>query len=212
MPNWLDQVGAHPKSLMAALTEVAEVAGRLLAGETVTFEGQYVHVSDVSLTYPPIEPTIISLGVRGPRGLRAAGSVAGGVILAEGSGPRYVKEARRLVGAPNHRVTVFTWFSIDDDRAMARARVEPMVSEALTQEFMQSQVREYNGIKSHDWVVDDLSVSGNAQDCVASIGRLFEAGADAVVLQPTHGLEIDQMNKFAEKVMPLLQLKRVISR
>jgi 5,10-methylenetetrahydromethanopterin reductase len=205
MPHWLEQVGAHPKSLMAALSEVAEVTGRLLAGETVSFDGEFVHVRDVTLTYPPLEPPIISLGVRGPQGLRVAGKVADGVILAEGSGPRYVKAARRVVG-PDSRVTVYSWFSIDDDPSFARSRVEPMVSDALEQGFMQSQVSEFGDIGAKDWVISELSVSGNARECADAILRLREAGADSVVLQPTHGLELDQLDKCSRKVLPLLNV------
>ena len=124
MPGWLTQVGAHPGSLLPCLAETTEVANRLLSGETVTFHGEWVNVDEVSLRYPPADAPAISLGVRGPRGMDIAARVAGGVILAEGSGPTYVRRVVDQIGRADHRVTVFVWFSIDDDRDTARARLQ----------------------------------------------------------------------------------------
>jgi hypothetical protein len=39
--------------------------------------------------------------------------VADGLILAEGSGPAYVRRARERLGDRDARIVVFAWFSID---------------------------------------------------------------------------------------------------
>jgi 5,10-methylenetetrahydromethanopterin reductase len=119
MPDWLQQVGAHPGRLLPCLEEVTLVVNRLLRGESVTFHGEYVHIDDVRLRYPPSYRPPISLGVRGPRGVELAKRVADGLILAEGSGPAYVRKVRERTG-DGLWITVFTWFSIDADSKVAR--------------------------------------------------------------------------------------------
>lgn len=205
MPEWLEQVGAQPESLMAALTEVTEVARRLLAGEQLTFEGSYVHVRDAALEFPPDPPPLVSLGVRGPRGLAAAGRIADGTILAEASGPAYIREARRIIDAEPHRLTVFSWLSVHDDREVARLRISEQVGAALRLPFLEFQLGELWGQSLTDSIMSEVSVSGNPEDCAAAILRLGEAGADTVVLQAPYGLEVEQMERLAAQVLPLLR-------
>jgi alkanesulfonate monooxygenase SsuD/methylene tetrahydromethanopterin reductase-like flavin-dependent oxidoreductase (luciferase family) len=119
MPEWLHQVGAYPESLMTTLEEVATAARGILHGETVTFHGRHLNLDAARLTHPPTPPPPLNLGVRGPKGLRLASRIADGTILAEGSGPQYVADVRHLAGPTNHRITVFSWLSIDHDGELA---------------------------------------------------------------------------------------------
>ena len=96
MPRWLEQVGQHPRSLMACLAEVSETVLDLLAGHEVTFEGDHVHLQQMSLEHPPLATLPVSLGVRGPRGIELARKLGLGVILAEGSRP---STSRAFVGS-----------------------------------------------------------------------------------------------------------------
>ena len=204
MPGWLTQVGAHPGRLLPCLAETTEVAGRLLAGETVTFHGEWVNLDEVSLRYPPADAPPISLGVRGPRGMDVAARVAGGVILAEGSGPTYVRRVVDQIGRADHRVTVFMWFSIDDDRHTARARLRETVAVALEQEAMRSQLGHLATAGPTEPVLAEVTVSGNPTDCVAAIRALHAAGADSVVLQPVPGTEVEQLARVRDDLLPLL--------
>jgi 5,10-methylenetetrahydromethanopterin reductase len=203
MPNWLKQVGAHPGRLLPCLEEVCDVTQRLLTGETVTFNGEYVHIEDVFLRFPPADPPKLALGVRGPRGVDVAARVAGGLILAEGSGPEYVKRAVEQVG-PGKRNTVFTWFSIDSTTSAAHDRIRPNVQEALGQDFMQSQLGHLGAGEATNEVIEAVAVSGDAEQCAAAINALYAAGADAVVLQPVHGTEEEQLARVSADLLPLL--------
>ena len=49
---WIEQVGAAPASWMSSLRETVEVTMRLLAGENVTLDGDYVHLDAVQLAHP----------------------------------------------------------------------------------------------------------------------------------------------------------------
>jgi 5,10-methylenetetrahydromethanopterin reductase len=201
MPEWLQQVGAHPGKLLPRLEETAIVVSHLLAGETVDFSGTQLHVEDVTLDYPPAEPPPILLGVRGPKGIEMASRVAGGVILSEGSGPGYVANARERLGLDG-QITVLSWFASGEDGPAAVERLRPTVATALGEDYMRAQLGELAAEGPTDRVVAELTVSGTAGDCADAIGRLYEAGADAVVLQPTPGTEAEELDRIA----PLLAL------
>lgn len=196
IPNWLKQVDAHPTSLLACLEEVTDVARRLVIGETVTFHGRHVHVEDVTLQFPAAKAPPICWGVRGPKGIELASRVADGLILAEGSGPAYVARACEKMPADALNI-VFAWFAIDADPAAATERLRGTVSSALEKDYMRSQVGELGAIEATDEVVRELTVSGDAAECAAAIERLYEAGADSVVLQPIAGSERDQLAQIA---------------
>ena len=203
-PHWLTQVGAHPGRLLPCLSEVTAATRRLLSGETVTVDGQWVHLDEVALSYPPAERPPISLGVRGPKGVAIAAEQADGLILAEGSGPIYVERVVARLGRPAHRITVFSWFSIDESSSTARGRLRDRVAAALERESMRAQVGHLAGDGASDAVVQELTVSGTADQCAAAVQALFAAGADSVVLQAIPGAEADQLAQLQQELLPRL--------
>lgn len=202
MPRWLEQVGQHPHSLMACLAEVSETVRDLLSGRDVTFDGDHVHLRQMSLAHPPLNALPLSLGVRGPRGIELAKRLGLGVILAEGSPPDYVARVRRVLG-PDLPITVFTWCHLDvDDAARGFAAIRPTVEAALRKPYLAAQLGDLYGAPPHDDVVGLLSSSGDAHSCVESLRRLEDSGADHVVLQPISGTEEDQIDQFGTHVIP----------
>src|SRR5829696_8829825 len=102
--DWMRQVGAKPKSSLTLLEETVAAVRALLAGETVNVEGRYVRLRDVALDQAPCEPPLVSVGVRGPKGLELSGRAAAG-------------------RTEPHRLTVFALAS-DDARVVRRAAEE----------------------------------------------------------------------------------------
>lgn len=72
MPGWMRQVGAAPRSPLTALRERLEAVRALLAGQTVSANGDYVHLDAVKLDHPPETPPPVLAGVRGPKSLELA--------------------------------------------------------------------------------------------------------------------------------------------
>ena len=131
---WMDQMGVRPRSPLTALDETISTVKRLLAGEEVTFAGEYVHLDRVRLDQPPSQVPRVVAGVQQARSLALAGRVADGVILVEGAGPAYVDWAREQAGRPDgFHVVTFTMLSVADDRRDAYAAVAPFVA-GLVQE------------------------------------------------------------------------------
>lgn len=205
MPEWLEQVGARPASLLTALREVTTSVTRLLAGEEVSMDGGHVHLDRVALTHPPDNPPPIQLGVRGPKGVALAEQVAGGVILAEGSGPEYVRTVRKAID-PARRLTVFVWLCLRPDRDDARAALRPAIERALSQEFMRFQLGDRASTSGAvDEGLRELTVSGDAAGCAEQIESLVDAGADALIFAPILGQEQDQLTAIQDLLLPMIR-------
>jgi alkanesulfonate monooxygenase SsuD/methylene tetrahydromethanopterin reductase-like flavin-dependent oxidoreductase (luciferase family) len=170
--DWMGQVGARAESPVSLLREYLAALRALLRGERVSTEGRYVRLDDVALDWPPFEPAEVLAGVTGPRSLRLSGESADGTILTAVTPPDGVRRARRLIDEGRaaagrtepHRIVVYLLTATGPD-ASARLRAE------LTAE----------GVAD----VPELGVAGDAKDVAEAVGRLVEAGAGTVVLQPT---------------------------
>ncbi|MER7493145.1 LLM class flavin-dependent oxidoreductase [Streptomyces pharetrae] len=170
--DWMGQVGARAESPVTLLREYLAALRALLRGERVSTEGRYVRLDDVALDWPPFEPAEVLAGVTGPRSLRLSGEAADGTILTAVTPPDGVRRARRLIDEGRaaagrtepHRIVVYLLTATGPD-ASARLRAE------LTAE----------GVAD----VPELGVAGDAEDVAEAVGRLVEAGAGTVVLQPT---------------------------
>ena len=166
--DWMEQIGARPASPLTLLHDYVVAVRGLLAGETVTSRGSYVHLTEVALDWPPPKSPPILVGASGPKTLALAGAVGDGTILTAGT------STSRLRWAREH---------IDRGRAEAgRTDPHPVVlyllatTDAVTPERAAAQ-------KLGD-SVDDLVVAGAASSVAAGVRRWGSAGADTVVLQP----------------------------
>jgi len=124
-----------------------------------------------------------------------------------GTGTRVCALSRGAVdqiGRADHRVAVFVWFSIDDDRDTARARLRETVAVALQQDFMRSQLGHLVTAGPSEAVLAEVTVSGTPTDCAAAVRALHAAGADAVVLQSVPRTEVEQLERVREDLLPLL--------
>ncbi|MFJ3443290.1 LLM class flavin-dependent oxidoreductase [Streptomyces sp. NPDC086081] len=195
--DWMGQVGARAESPVTLLREYLVALRALLRGERITTDGRYVRLHDVALDWPPQQPEAgVLAGVTGPRSLRLSGEAADGTILTAATNPEGVRRARQLVeegreaagrhGSGSHRTVVYLLTATGPD-ADARLSAE------LAAEGWES--------------VPDLGVAGDAGAVAEAVGRLAEAGADTVVLQPT-GDEPDPegfVRFVAEEVRPLVE-------
>jgi 5,10-methylenetetrahydromethanopterin reductase len=205
--EWMRQVGALPRSQLAALGETITAVRALLAGETVTIHGRHVNLEAVRLDHPPRVPPPVFSGVRGPKSLRLSGQVADGTILTELSSPGYVRWARGQVDAGRaeagrgdpHRITVYTLLGVDADgqRAVREELAAALLRGVSPQlgpdedggaalRVLAAEAPDPGRLASQlpDEVVDRLAVVGEPADCARAVRRLHEAGAEAVVLVP----------------------------
>jgi alkanesulfonate monooxygenase SsuD/methylene tetrahydromethanopterin reductase-like flavin-dependent oxidoreductase (luciferase family) len=189
--EWMGQVGVRAESPLTLLREYVNALRALLAGETVTVSGRYVHLDDVGLRWPPSPTVPILVGAIGPKTLELSGAVADGTILTGGTTPDQLRAARASIdvgrGARDdpHTVTVYVIAATGED---AEARLDRELAV---------------------WSLEpspDIAVAGDAATIAAAVRRWAEAGADSVVLQPTEDEpSIEDFVRFvATEVKPLV--------
>ncbi|MEU2384447.1 LLM class flavin-dependent oxidoreductase [Streptomyces sp. NPDC012461] len=172
--DWMGQVGARPESPLTLLREHLLALRALLRGERVTTSGRYVRLDDVALDWPPApEDAVVLAGGTGPRTVRLTGEAADGTILTANTSAEGVRRARRLV---------------DEGRAEAGRRAEPhrLVVYLLAATGPGAAERVRAELDAEGAAPDaDLGAAGDAGAVARQVRRLAEAGADAVILQPT---------------------------
>lgn len=229
--DWMDQIGARPASWLGAIEETTSAVRALLRGARLDADGRHVRLRSVALDHVPESPPLVSLGVRGPRSLALAGRCADGTVLAEASAPGYIAWARRRIeegragrAALPHRVTVYALCDVSAaDPVAARKGIRRALAAFLGDGGATSQTAPLPYAAELDaliagggaavlearmpeaWV-DDLAISGSPEQCVAAIGRLREAGTDAVVLVPPATLDPDAwLDRVAGELLPELR-------
>src|SRR5690606_34939159 len=84
---WMAQVGARAPSPLTLMREYVPALRALLGGDEVTVDGRYVRLDHVRLDWPPAATPRVYCAAEGPKTLRLAGEVAGGVLLNSGYAP-----------------------------------------------------------------------------------------------------------------------------
>jgi alkanesulfonate monooxygenase SsuD/methylene tetrahydromethanopterin reductase-like flavin-dependent oxidoreductase (luciferase family) len=184
--SWMAQIGERVESPLTLLEETISSVRSLLAGETVSLDGRYIHLDGVTLTYPPSTPPLVLAGVTGPKSLMLSGAVADGTVLSEGIGPDKVREARRLIEqgrqaagrTDHHHLTVFTGFYTGPPDGLG------------------SQ----NSQTPTEWD----AVCETPEETAAKLQTLIDAGADSVVLVPFGKDMVGQLQLAAQRIVPLM--------
>ena len=203
--EWMEQMGARTPSPLTTLDEAITIVRRLLRGEVVTFDGSVFSMRDVALEAAPPDPPPVLAGVRGPKSLALAGSVADGVVLAEGAGPTYVRQSIEHAGSPDpFRVSVFTALAIGDDGREMRRAMAPFVAGLLdgvnpapNAHPHIDEIRERHEARGADGIADmpadwwtELGAIGTFGDAVRHAEALADAGAHDVTFFPGPTVEL----------------------
>ncbi len=171
--SWMGQVGARVASPLTLMREYVTALRALLAGDTVTTSGRYVKLDQVTLDWPPdAAPPVLAAG-EGPKTLALTGEVAEGTVLTGGTTVAEVAAARALIAqgresagrTGHHEIVVYVAVAFGADAA-ARAAV---------------QLEDWGQAGEIDRVL-----IGDPADVAGGVTEFFEAGADAVILQPLH--------------------------
>jgi 5,10-methylenetetrahydromethanopterin reductase len=141
------KVGVHRDKPLRAMREIVTVVRALLAGETVTFDGEFVHLDGVEIDTvheerrPRQVPIVI--GATGMQMMALAGEIADGVLLNYLVAPSYVERAlgalaKGAAAAGRHLEDVdrpqLVVCSMDDDRAAALDAARLLVTQYLGQQ------------------------------------------------------------------------------
>ncbi|MGZ0178281.1 MAG: LLM class flavin-dependent oxidoreductase [Acidimicrobiales bacterium] len=223
--DWMRQMDAAVASPLTVLEETFDVVQRLLAGETVTVEGRYVTLNDVTLDQPPARKPLLSAGVRGPKSLAVSRRVADGTILADFVNADYVRWVRNIVG-DDHRVTVFASLAMGPTEAHADIRagtaghlakvagdgaedipislkMAPFFCE-LAAEAAASSWFEAAVSMPDEWLTQ-IAAFGTPDQAAGYVESLVAAGADAVAFFPNPEDALGDGEYTSRELLPLLR-------
>lgn len=227
VPAWMDQIGALPEKPVRALEETTVAIRRLLAGERVTTDGDYVKLRDVQLEHAPAVVPPVVLGVRRPFGLRASGRSANGTILAEPAAPAYIRwarshidEGRAALGRTDpHSLTVFVKGRIDanrDDarRVVAHALLDEGVAAQLTPLDRDADIARLRALgdpaaiadRIPEDLLDQLTATGTPEQVLASLVAVADAGVDAIAFAPIGSDPDEQLRLLAQTIAPAFRM------
>jgi 5,10-methylenetetrahydromethanopterin reductase len=136
------EIGIVRKKPLLAVEEYVTVLKKLFNGESVTFDGEYVHVANVKLGRKAREIPVY-VGATGFKMIELAGRIADGVVLNYLISPEYTRQCvdhlmvaarERDVGPSQIDRPQLLACSLDEDYDKAISRVKPMVAEYLAKE------------------------------------------------------------------------------
>lgn len=112
-----------------SLREHYKVIKKLVSGETVDFEGKYVKLKGVKISFKPIRPTMpILIAATSKTGMKIVGEIADGVLLNAVTSPEYcvnaikvVKDTARNAGRDPEKlhIAIIVVTSVSNDRKEA---------------------------------------------------------------------------------------------
>jgi alkanesulfonate monooxygenase SsuD/methylene tetrahydromethanopterin reductase-like flavin-dependent oxidoreductase (luciferase family) len=95
--DWMGQVSARAESPMTLLREYLDALRALLAGQTVSRQGRYVNLDDVTLIWPPHPAPPVHVAAIGPRTVALSAELGDGTVLTGASSAEQVRAAREIV-------------------------------------------------------------------------------------------------------------------
>jgi alkanesulfonate monooxygenase SsuD/methylene tetrahydromethanopterin reductase-like flavin-dependent oxidoreductase (luciferase family) len=192
--DWMGQVSARAESPMTLLREYLDALRALLAGETVSRQGRYVNLDDVTLIWPPHPAPPVHVAAIGPRTVALSAELGDGTVLTGATSAEQVRAAREIVDRTRaatgrdgrQHITVYL-----------SATTGPGAAERLEAENRRWELGPDDG----------PGVAGGADAVAAAVRELAAAGADSVILQPAAGDPdlIGFVRFAAEQVAPLVK-------
>lgn len=223
-------LGRELKDNMVRVKECIEVFRKLLAGETVNYEGRTLCVNNLKLAFNGEGPTPIYLGAMGPRMIRLTGELCDGLLLSAGISVNYakaaiswLKEGAQLSDRDPQSIDIasYVMLSISKDSEKAKNFSKSWVATFITTPFFRSIAKvvgidvddidqlkeriELEGIKEGsryvpDYVVDTITASGTPRECESKLEEFADAGISHVILVPMGPDPIKSVNLMAKQL------------
>ena len=173
--DWMRQIGAKAASPLTLMQEQLPALRSLLAGDTVSAEGRYVRLREVTLDWPPAEAPLVYAAAEGPKTLALAGAVADGVIL----------DSRHTVDEIAEAVGVVRAGRADAGRD---GRTD-VVAYVLTAFGPGARERAAAAVGDRPDAADRV-LAGSVSEVAEGVARFQAAGVDDVVLLPTDDVDL----------------------
>lgn len=233
--DFLEWVGIHPTKPRTDLLEVISVIRRLLAGEQVALEGQFLQWTDKAyMRFEPLRQVPIYIGAMSPKMLQAIGSVGdGGLPLL--FPPEHYSNVQPLVAQGAEAagrdlaevdLAACIWCSIAEDKQAAEAPLKdkiayyghalsPLILEQLGltladfEDIEYALMTERNAEKARNLVTDDMlkiGITGTPNDVMPRLEALVEKGVNHLSFGPPLGTDLaDAIRLIGREIIPNLR-------
>ena len=165
--EWMAQAGVRARSPLGLLEEYATALRSLLAGETVTTDGTYVHLDRVRLDWPPEVVPPLFAGGAGPKSVDLAARVGDGYLAPCAWTDAHVADVSAAVTAVRGIGHPFVYSQI-------------VATGPDAQERLDADVPRWGGEPGQG-----IGTAGDAGALVAAVRRLAGLGVTNLVFQPT---------------------------
>jgi probable F420-dependent oxidoreductase len=194
--------GISGDALAARFTESLKVMELAWTQPRVDFEGRFWQLKGAAMEPKPFQkprppiwiggahPAALYRAVRLGDGFFGAGSQS---IEQFAEQMKVVRQALTERGKSGFRIAKRAYIAVDSNADRARTRLV----EAL------NQLYGYFGARG----VEAFAVAGTADDCIAQLRRIEDAGAEMILLNPAHD-EAEQMERLASEVVPAFETSR----
>jgi len=220
-PADLKAVGIGADKPLHAMREALELTRALLAGETVSLNGQSFRAQGRRLAAGARRVPLV-LAASGPRMLELAGAVADGVLISAGTSVEFVKQSleHALRGAKGRRVRTHAvvYAAVDDVEARAHDRLRRILAillrgshhapnlqlggSVLDQTALNEAVLAEDWARAESLITDDIvrrhAASGRPEQVRARFADYRAAGLDEIVVAGARdGLQITRLMQSA---------------
>ncbi|HWM34322.1 MAG TPA: LLM class flavin-dependent oxidoreductase [Pseudolysinimonas sp.] len=152
---WMAQLGVKPASPLTLLTEYAVALKRLLAGEEVTVDGDYVHLDAVRLAAPAAEPHLL-IGGEGPKTLALAATHGDGTMLTSPLAEDRIRDSiatvREVTAGRPHEIVGHLTARRDDAADEVAAAIERVTAHGMTTVLVHSTDEDPDPVGFVEWV------------------------------------------------------------
>ncbi len=222
-PFWTKQMGLYPKSILGVLRETVTSVRRLLEGETITADDGIFHFDQISLHHP-VSNVELMTGVMGPKSLELSGEVADGTVLSVCSSPSYITHAAEITArsaakagrSALHKLPTFAFFKMDENREVAKGAARatlayllsaagptPLTAQMGINETLADMIKR-GGMETvaqempEEWI-NQLTITGEPDECNERIQDCLDAGASSIVLTPLPGDDVTSQIEIAAR-------------
>lgn len=186
-PHEVEICGVDPRTRGRRMDEALQIVRRLLTGEPVDFQGAHFTLRGAQIVPAPTVPIPIIVGGRSDAALRRAGRLGDGWFGIWVSASRYGQSVEAMAAAaadvgrlaPSWLNALNIWVGIDDDPAVARQYLAPVMTS-------------FYGIPYERF--ERWSPAGTAEDIAAFLVPYVDAGCQVfnlIVNGPTREQEIE---------------------
>lgn len=180
-------------------------------GEHINYQGQVVKLENAELDFTPFRRDIpIYLGPTGPKACELSGEIAEGALLNAFLPSSYVRQAKSWIAAGAEKVgrnldnfdtSMLCVTNVADSKEEAHDFLRPMIASYLTR---LPDIAKHTSIWGDEWerlseavnrgggeagakyisdeLLDEITISGNVDDCRKSYKRYQDAGINHVIL------------------------------